>query len=27
MGAHVHNRDWRGGLNMPRRVNAVHGPL
>jgi hypothetical protein len=27
MGAHVHDRDRRGGLNVPRGVNAVHGSL
>jgi hypothetical protein len=27
MGAHVHDRDRRGGLNVPPGVNAVHAPL
>jgi hypothetical protein len=27
VGTHVHDRDRRDGLNVPRGVNAVHGPL
>jgi hypothetical protein len=27
MATHVHDRDRRGVLNVPRGVNAVHGPL
>jgi hypothetical protein len=27
IGAHVDHRDGRGGLDVPRGVDAVHGPL
>jgi hypothetical protein len=27
IGAHVHKRDRRDGLNVPRGVNAIHAPL
>jgi hypothetical protein len=27
IGAHVDHRDRRGGLDVPRDVNAIHGPV